>query len=224
MNKILVIMPAYNEAESIETVILNVKKELPEADILVVNDGSSDATSQIARRCGVTIADIPFNMGIGAAMQTGYRYAAAMSYDIAVHVDADGQHPPSQINSLIVPVMRGKADVVIGSRFLGKGKYHPSFARNIGIKIFGALISAITGQRLTDTTSGFRAANQRAIRFFAHNYSDDYPEVEAIVLLHKAGFNIMEVPVNMESRTGGKSSITPLQAFYYMIKVLLQYL
>lgn len=221
MKRILVIMPAYNEAESIEKVILDVKKELPDADILVVNDGSMDATSLIARRCGAAVADIPFNMGIGAAMQTGYRYAAAMDYGIAVQVDADGQHPPDQINFLISPVMQGKADVVIGSRFLGRGKYHPSFARNIGIKIFGTLISAIIRQRLTDTTSGFRAANQRAIRFFAQNYSDDYPEVEAIVLLHKAGFHIMEVPVNMESRAGGKSSITPLQAIYYMIKVLL---
>src|SRR3989338_8349518 len=125
MNRVLVIMPAYNEAASIEGVISAVKKELPDADILVVNDGSTDATSQIARGLGVMVADLPYNMGIGAAMQAGYRYAAMHSYDIAVQVDADGQHPPDQINNLVAPVMEQKADIVIGSRFLGEGEYYP---------------------------------------------------------------------------------------------------
>lgn len=221
MDNILIIMPAYNEAESIERVILVIKKELPDADILVVNDGSKDATSQIAKRLGVMVADLPYNMGIGAAMQTGYRYAALNDYDMAVQVDADGQHPPDQIHCLIAPIIEQKADIVIGSRFLENGNYRPSLARNIGIRIFSIVISIITGQRLTDTTSGFRAANKRVINFFARNYPEDYPEVESIVLLHKAGFNIIEVPVRMEARTAGQSSITPLHAVYYMIKVLL---
>jgi len=160
-------------------------------------------------------------MGIGAAMQTGYSYAALNNYDIAVQVDADGQHPPDQIPFLIQPIMEQKADMAIGSRFLGNGNYRPSLARNIGIRIFSMLLSAITSQRLTDTTSGFRAVNKGVIKFFAKNYPEDYPEVEAIVLLRKARFNIIEVSVKMEARIGGKSSITPLHAVYYMIKVLL---
>ncbi|MBI5049159.1 MAG: glycosyltransferase family 2 protein [Deltaproteobacteria bacterium] len=221
MNKILIIMPAYNEAESIRGVISAVNKELPHVDILVINDGSRDATSHIAKGLGATVIDLPYNMGIGAAMQTGYRYAANMGYDIAVQVDADGQHPPDQIKYLIDPAMEKRADMIIGSRFLGSGEYQPSLARNLGIKVFAAVVSMITGHRLTDTTSGFRAAGKETIRFFAQSYPEDYPEVEVLVLLHKAGFNIMEVPVNMEPRVGGKSSITPLQAIYYMIKVLL---
>ncbi|MBI5328026.1 MAG: glycosyltransferase family 2 protein [Deltaproteobacteria bacterium] len=221
MNRVLVIIPAYNEAESVEGVISSVKKELPDAGILVVNDGSTDTTGHIAKKLGATVIDLPYNMGIGAAMQTGYKYAANMGYDIAVQVDADGQHPPDQIKHLIGPAMEGRADMVIGSRFLGTGEYQPSLARNIGIKVFAMVVSMITGHRLTDTTSGFRAASKEAIRFFTQTYPEDYPEVEVVVLLHKAGFHIMEVPVNMEPRSGGKSSITPLQAIYYMIKVLL---
>src|SRR3990172_9733376 len=136
MNRILVIIPAYNEAESIEKVILEVKKELPDADIFVVNDGSKDTTGSIAKGLGVIVADLPYNMGIGAAMQAGYRYAAMHGYDIAVQVDADGQHPPDQINNLVAPLMEQKADMVIGSRFLGEVKYYPSFARHLGMKIF----------------------------------------------------------------------------------------
>ncbi len=220
-NKVLIIIPAYNEAESIEGVISAVKKELPDAGIVVINDGSMDATGSIAKRLGVTVVDLPYNMGIGAAMQTGYRYAALNDYDIAVQVDGDGQHPPDQIIYLICPISEGKADMVIGSRFLEKGGYHPSLARGIGIKVFSTVISLITGQRITDTTSGFRAVNKGAIEFFTRNYPDDYPEVEAIALLYKAGFNIMEMAVRMKERTGGKSSITALQAIYYMVKVFL---
>lgn len=219
--KILIIIPAYNEAESIQGVISAIKKELPEADIIVINDGSRDDTGSIAKRLGVTVADLPYNMGIGAAMQTGYRHAALNDYDIAVQVDADGQHPPGQIRYLITPLLEEKADAVIGSRFLIKGEYHPSLARNIGIKVFSVVVSMITGKKLTDTTSGFRAVNKRVISFFARNYPDDYPEVEAIVLLHKAGFSIIETAVKMKARAGGKSSITPLHALYYMVKVLL---
>lgn len=221
MHKILVIIPAYNEAESIEGVISDVRKELPDAAIIVINDGSRDDTGSIAKRLGVVVADMPYNMGIGAAMQTGYRYASLHNYDIAVQVDADGQHPADQINYLLCPIVEGKADMAIGSRFIGEGEYQPSLARNIGMKVFSFVVSLITGQKLTDTTSGFRAVNKRVIMFFAENYPYDYPEVEALVLLHKAGFSIMETSVKMKARAAGKSSITPLHAGYYMIKVLL---
>ena len=222
MSRILIIIQAYNEAESIEAVISVVKKELPAADILVVNDGSKDATSILAKEIGgVVVVDLPYNMGIGAAMQTGYRYADLKNYEIAVQVDADGQHPPDQIKYLTTPIIEKEADIVIGSRFLGKGEYNPSLSRNIGIKVFSAVVSMITGQRLTDTTSGFRAVNKKVIKFFAQYYPEDYPEVEALVLLRKARFNIMEIPIRMKARTAGQSSITPLHAIYYMIKVLL---
>jgi glycosyltransferase involved in cell wall biosynthesis len=219
--RILIIIPAYNEQESIGGVIEAVKSEGPPADILVVNDGSWDRTVTVARRYGVTVVNHPFNMGIGAAMQTGYRYAKRAGYDIAVQVDADGQHLAHQITHLIEPILNNDAHVVVGSRFLGKGEYRPSVARYAGMALFSRVVSAILSERITDTTSGFRAAGREVIEFFSDNYPDDYPEAEALVLLHKKGFDIMEVPVEMAERAGGRSSITPLRSFYYMIKVLL---
>lgn len=219
--RVLIIIPAYNEAQSVGGVITSVRRDLPGADIVVVNDGSTDSTSNVARERGAVVIDLPYNMGIGAAMQTGYKYAERMGYDIAVQVDGDGQHPPDQISRIISPVMEGKADIVIGSRFLGEGEYLPSLARSIGIKTFSLMLSLVTGQKVTDPTSGFRAVNKEVIRYYTRNYPEDYPEVEAVVLLHKAGFTIMEVPVRMEARVWGKSSITYVRALYYMVKVSL---
>lgn len=221
MNKILVIIPAYNEGANIGGVISAVRRDVTLADIVVINDGSTDATSCIAKGLCSSVIDLPYNMGIGAAMQTGYRYADMLGYDIAIQVDGDGQHPAHQIGFLIKPLVEGKADVVIGSRFLGEGDYIPSLARSIGIRIFSLVLSVITWKRVTDPTSGFRAINRDAISFLARNYPEDYPEVEAIVLLRKAGFRVTEVPVRMEARVWGKSSITYPRALYYMIKVLL---
>jgi glycosyltransferase involved in cell wall biosynthesis len=219
--KIIVIIPAFNEADSIGGVISDVKREVPGADIVVVNDGSSDRTSDIARSSGVVVLDLPYNMGIGATMQTGYRYAREKGYDVAVQCDADGQHPADQIEKIVEPVASDAADLVVGSRFLGEGEYRPSVARNAGMKVFSRVVSAIIREKVTDTTSGFRAAGRDCIKFFSAHYPDDYPEVEALVLLHKTHFSIMEVPVTMVERTGGRSSITPLRSVYYMIKVLL---
>jgi hypothetical protein len=160
-------------------------------------------------------------MGIGATMQTGYKYARLKGYEVAVQVDADGQHPPDQIKHLLVPLMEGSADLVVGSRFLGKGEYTPSLARGAGISFFSRLISLILRERITDPTSGFRAASRRCIEYFSSHYPDDYPEAEALVLLHKKRFSIMEVPVKMEERGGGRSSITPGKSVYYMVKVFL---
>jgi glycosyltransferase involved in cell wall biosynthesis len=219
--RVLIIIPAYNEEESIGGVIEAVKSIGPPSDILVVNDGSNDKTASIARQYGLTVLDHPFNMGIGATMQTGYRYAARAGYDIAVQVDADGQHPAAEIKHLIEPILNKTAHVVVGSRFLADGGYRPSFMRGAGIALFSRLVSAILREKITDTTSGFRAAGREVIEFFSRNYPDDYPETEALVLLHKKGFDIMEVPVKMVERTGGRSSITPVKSLYYMIKVLL---
>jgi len=219
--KTLIIIPAFNEAVNIGDVVRDVKKNVPRADIVVVNDGSYDATASVARAQGVTVLSHPYNMGIGATMQTGYKYAKTKGYAIAVQVDADGQHPAEEIAHLIEPIVEGRADVVVGSRFLGKGAYRPSFARSAGMAFFSKLVSVIVKERLTDTTSGFRAVGRPCIEYFSSHYPDDYPEVEALVLLHKKGFSIMEVPVKMAERAGGRSSITPVRSVYYMVKVLL---
>ncbi len=219
--KVLVIIPAYNEEQSIAGVISSIKEKAPDVDILVVNDGSSDRTAEVAEALGVTVLSHPFNLGIGATMQTGYKYARLKGYDVAVQVDADGQHPADQIKELVDTLIEKGADLVVGSRFLGRGDYRPSIARSTGIAFFSKVISFILKEKVTDTTSGFRAANRRCIEFFSRIYPDDYPEAEALVLLHKKGFSIIEVPVRMSERTGGRSSITPLRSVYYMIKVML---
>lgn len=219
--KSLVIIPAFNEEASLSHVISSIKKHVPEADIVVVNDGSGDQTASIAASSGVVVLNHLYNMGIGATMQTGYKYASLMGYDVAVQVDGDGQHPADQIRFLVDTLVKNGADLVVGSRFLGEGDYRPSFARSTGMTIFSKVVSAIIREKVTDTTSGFRAAGRRCIGFFSGRYPDDYPEVETLVLLHKKGFSIMEVPVRMSERAGGKSSITPVKSVYYMVKVLL---
>ncbi|MEE8574460.1 MAG: glycosyltransferase family 2 protein [Thermodesulfobacteriota bacterium] len=221
LSKVLVIIPAYNEQESIAGVISSVRSDAPEVDLVVINDGSSDDTAQVARALGVKVLDHLFNLGIGATMQTGYKYANRNGYDIAVQFDGDGQHPAHQITDLIGPVLRRDADVVVGSRFIVKGDYKPSISRGAGMVIFSRLVSLILKEKVTDTTSGFRAVGKDVIAFFSRNYPDDYPEVEALVLLHKKGFRIVEIPVTMMERKGGRSSITPSRSVYYMVKVML---
>ncbi len=225
-NRVLIIIPAYNEQDSIGGVIEDVKGHMPEADIVVVNDGSTDDTSNVVRQKavqhrGVILIDLPYNLGIGATVQTGYRYAVLHGYKVAVQVDGDGQHPAREIRKLIEPVLAGKTDLAVGSRFLGEGDYTPSVFRGSGIKIFASIVSSIVGSRVTDPTSGFRATGLRALKFLEEIYPEDYPEVEALVLLHKGGFVMMEVPVTMAVRQGGRSSITPGRSVYYMVKVML---
>jgi len=219
--KILIIVPAYNEEKSLHGVIRDLRDHGPQADILVVNDGSRDRTEIIARDLGVKVLGLSFNLGIGGAMQTGYRYAEQKGYDIAIQFDGDGQHVATEVQTLLDGLRQGRADIVVGSRFLQPGEYRPSFFRKLGIWIFSVVLSAILRMRVTDTTSGFRAANRRVIEFFARTYPEDYPEVESLVLLHRAGMTIGEVPVVMRDRTEGRSSITPIRSVYYMIKVLL---
>jgi glycosyltransferase involved in cell wall biosynthesis len=219
--KTLVIVPAYNEEESLPGVIQDLRNHLPDVDILVVDDGSRDRTVHAAREAGVLIVSLPFNLGIGGAMQTGYVYAWQHGYDIAVQFDADGQHMAEEIHTLLDVIGSGRADIVVGSRFLSPGEYRPSVFRMIGIWIFSTTLSAILGMKVTDTTSGFRVANRKVIKFFAERYPEDYPEVESLVLLHRSGMTIEEVSVRMRGRTGGRSSITPIRSVYYMIKVLL---
>jgi len=219
--KILVIIPAYNEADTVGRVIEGTQRKLPFADILVVNDGSSDSTSAISKQKGARVLDLSYNLGIGAAMQAGYKFAYTMGYDIAVQCDADGQHHPAAIKKLIDTLIDDGVDMVLGSRYLRKKRYRSFVFRRLGVLIFSKVLSVIVGQRLTDTTSGFRAVNREVIKNFSAFYPCDYPEPEALVLLHRGGFAIKEISVNMSSRKGGNSSITMWRSIYYMAKVLL---
>ncbi len=219
--RLLVIIPAYNEEESLGRVIRKVRAAVPGADVVVINDGSTDATPEIAEGYGAILVSLPYNLGIGSAMQTGFMFARDNHYPIAVQVDGDGQHDPAEIPELLAALREGRADVVIGSRYLEDRGYITPKLRRMGIVILAAIISVITGQRITDPTSGFRALNRRAIDFSAVEYPFDYPEPESVVTFKRAGLRIVEIPVTMNPRYGGQSSITPLRSAYYMIKVIM---
>lgn len=191
-------------------------------DIVVIDDGSTDSTADRAAAAGAAVVRLPFNLGIGGAVQTGFKYALEHGYDTVIRLDGDGQHDPTQIPFLLAPLDRDEADVIVGSRFAnGDGEYRPPFARRAGIRWFARLVSALTGQKLTDTTSGFQAVNARAIRLFAADYPHDYPEVEAAVMVVRHRLRILEVPARMRGRETGRSSITALRSLYYAIKVTL---
>jgi glycosyltransferase involved in cell wall biosynthesis len=219
--KRLAVVPAFNEEASVGHVIDEIRAFDPDFEIVVVDDGSTDRTAGLAADRGVHVIRLPFNLGIGGAVQTGYRYAFEHGYDIAVQVDGDGQHDPSQLARILKPVLDGEADLVVGSRFVGEGAYRSSATRRIGIRIFAGVVSAVVRQRVTDTTSGFRAVNRKGIALFAADYPHDYPEVEATVMCVKHKLRLTEVPVEMRERSGGRSSITALRSIYYMTKVLL---
>jgi glycosyltransferase involved in cell wall biosynthesis len=219
--KILVIIPAYNEENSIASVIGQIRCYAPEADVLVINDGSVDATSERAVEAGARVVNLPFNLGIGGAMQTGYIYAEYHCYDIAIQVDADNQHDPSYIYNLIQPIIDNSADMVIGSRYAGETPYKSTALRRTGMIFFTFLIKLLTNRWIKDTTSGFRAVNKDIIHLFAADYPVDYPEVDVLVKLYKKKFRVIELPVKMKARETGKSSITPVRSIYYMIKVTL---
>jgi hypothetical protein len=217
----LIIIPALNEEKNLPIVVNSIRESCPDFHIVVIDDGSTDNTKAVAERLGCDVVSLPFNLGIGAAVQTGFLFAKEHGYDIAVQVDADGQHLPEEIGKLIEPIRKDELDVVIGSRYVTTTNYDTPFFRRLGMIILSAVNSLILGKKVTDTTSGFRAYNRKAIHFLAENYPDDYPEPEAIVLLARNGFRIGEVAVSMRKRVTGSSSITPVRSIYYMIKVLL---
>jgi hypothetical protein len=221
MPRTLIILPAFNEAANITRTLANVQAAYPHADVVVVNDGSSDDTGKLAAQQGAKVLTLPYNVGIGAGVQTGFKFALLNDYDVVVRNDGDGQHAPDGIQRLVERLAVGDVDMVVGSRFLDNGDYGTPTARRAGISILRGLLSLIVGQRVTDPTSGFAAFNRRAIRLFAQVYPHDYPEPEAIVVLHRAGLQMCEIPVTMLPREGGQSSITPVRSVYYMLKVTL---
>jgi glycosyltransferase involved in cell wall biosynthesis len=219
--KRIAIVPALNEEQTVGGVIDEIRAFDPGFDIVVVDDGSTDRTAGVAADRGAYVLRLPFNLGIGGAVQTGYRFAFERGYDLAVQIDGDGQHDPRQLPAILEPVLNGETDLCVGSRFTGDGAYRSSFARRLGSRIFARVVSAIVRQKVTDTTSGFRAVNRKGIALFAADYPHDYPEVEATVMCVKHKLRLREVPVAMRERGGGASSITAFRSVYYMTKVLL---
>jgi len=224
----LVFIPAWNEAASVAAVIADVRKCLPDADVLVVDDGSTDETGARAAEAGATVATLPFNQGLGAALQTGYLYALREGYDFCAHLDADGQHPPAEVARLLEEIRADRADLVIGSRYRerdGSGNggdagddYRPTLSRRIGTSVFRFFLTLATRQRFTDTTSGMRAANRRVMSLFSESYSPDFAEIESLQLAVRQGLRVEEVPVRMLERAGGTSFLTPLRSAFFIFK------
>jgi len=216
--KTLIIVPCYNEQETIVSLYREICEKTP-YDAIIVNDCSTDNSRVILQQENIPYIDLPMNLGIGGAVQAGYRYAVRNGYDIAVQVDGDGQHDPGQVQFITAPIEQGEADLVIGSRFIEKSGFQSSAMRRFGIKFFKMLICCISGKHITDATSGFRAANRKAMKIFSRYYANDYPEPESNMLAIKNKLHVYEVPVTMRERQGGESSIKALQPIYYMIKV-----
>jgi glycosyltransferase involved in cell wall biosynthesis len=221
----LVFIPAWNEEASVVEVIGDVGRAIPEADVLVVDDGSSDGTAERAREAGALVASLPFNQGLGAALQTGYLYALRNGYDVCAHLDADGQHPAEEVARLLAEVTADRADLVIGSRYHSgavseSGDYRPTISRRIGTSVFRFFLTLATRQRFTDTTSGMRAANRRVMALFSRHYSPDFAEIESLQLAVRQGLRVEELPVRMLERTGGTSFLTPLRSAFFIFKGL----
>ena len=224
MTRKLAIVPAYNESAAIAATVADLRTHAPGFDVVVVDDGSTDDTGARARAAGATVLTMPFNVGVGGAMQCGYQYAFEHDYDVAVQVDGDGQHDARHVPRLLAHL---RADpnlgLVTGSRFLegSEGGYRSSMPRRMGIRIFAKVLSLVVGREITDPTSGMRMVDREGIELFARDYPHDYPEVEAVLLLHFHQLNGAEVPVTMRARTTGVSSINASRSVYYMIKVTL---
>ena len=218
----LAVVPAFNESRSIAAVVQEVRRELPDWDALVIDDGSRDDTAAAAEAAGALVVRAPYNLGIGGAVQTGFIWAREGGYEQMVQIDGDGQHEPDEVASLEAAMAESGVDMVCGSRFLDEDNHYPApISRRTGIHIFAFLLSLFLRQRITDPTSGFRLYNRRAIELFASDYPHDYPEVEVVLMLHQHRLKMKEVPVQMQVRSSGTSSISSGKSAYYMIKVLL---
>ena len=222
MTRVVAVVPAYNEEGAIGRLVDEIAEYQPDLDVVVLDDCSTDGTAAVAEDHGATVLRLPFNVGIGGAVQTGFRYSLEQDYDAAVRLDGDGQHDPSEISKLLGPVERGEANLVIGSRFVdANGTYRPPLARRLGIRVFARLVSLLGGQRVTDTTSGFVALDRVGIELFASEYPHDYPEVEATLVALRSGLRLRQVQVDMRERETGSSSITFVRSLYYIVKVML---
>lgn len=219
--KRIFIIPAYNEAEILPSLIAEVREKAPDFDYVIINDGSSDQTREVCRDKNFNAIHLVANLGIGGAVQAGYKYALENGYEIAIQLDGDGQHDPGSASDLIQPILDDQADFVIGSRFITKAGFQTTWTRRIGIVWLNTVLRIITHQRFTDATSGLRAANRKVIQLFASNYPYDYPEPETICVSVRKGFRVMEAPVVMRERSTGRSSIRPFHAGYYLLKVTL---
>jgi glycosyltransferase involved in cell wall biosynthesis len=218
----IAIVPARNEAGAIGRVVREIVAFDRGLEVVVIDDASTDRTAAVAEQAGAQVVRLPFNLGIGGAVQTGFRYALAHGFELAVRLDGDGQHDARELGKVIEPILAGEADIVVGSRFAARdGHYKGPLTRRVGSRIFAAIVSMLVRQRVTDTTSGFQALNRRGIALFAADYPHDYPEVEATVMVHRHRLRLREVPVTMRERSTGSSSITAFRSVYYIAKVSL---
>ncbi len=220
--KVLIVIPALNEAGPIASVIQQVREEIPGAQVLVVNDGSTDETEQKAKAAGAKVLSHPFNMGYGVALQTGYKYALKYGYEYVLQMDGDGQHDPRYLPVLLKGVQDRNVDVAIGSRFMGEGGYKVPPIRRVGMRLFGFIAGRLSGQRITDPTSGYQALSRRAIEFCTRDaFPGDYPDADVLVMLHRAGLRFREVPVGMHPSLNGQSMHSGLKPLYYIYKMFL---
>jgi glycosyltransferase involved in cell wall biosynthesis len=217
----LAIVPAWNEERDLPAVLADLRRVVPDWDVCVVDDGSTDATAAIAREKGAVVLRLPINLGIGGAVQTGYLWAREHGYEIAAQIDGDGQHDPQYLAAALGRIAAGTADMIIGSRYLAAGGFRSTALRRAGARYLSWFLRLRCGARVTDPTSGFRVAGPRAIELFAANYPSDYPEPEAIALSARRGLLLEEIPVVMRERRHGSSSIGPVRTLYYLIKVSL---
>ena len=220
-NNILVLIPAFNEEQNIAAVVSSVVSRSLGADILVVDDGSSDSTARLAREAGAVVVSLPFNMGYGLALKTGFKFAVAHGYEFVIHLDADGQHDPRSISALLKEIRKGEVDIVIGSRFLGTPRHSHTVARTLGIRLFRTITNIITRGHITDPTSGFQGLNRRAMEFYACYYPVDYPDADVIISSCFAGMRISEVPIDVHPRAAGKSMHSGIGPLYYIFKMFL---
>lgn len=225
-NKILVVIPAYNEGLRIGAIVGSVKHILSSATVIVINDCSADETKAEAMSAGATVVDHPINLGYGAALETGYLYALRYGHEFIIQMDGDGQHLPDEVPKILAPVLNGEADIVIGSRYLAADNtYRASFSRRMGQKFFGKIFSAITRYDITDPTSGFQCLNRKAFELFTKgHFPHDFPDVDVLLMAHYAGFRVKEIPVVMMERSGGTSMHAGLKPLYYVIKMILSIL
>lgn len=220
ISRVLVVLPAWNEQIALPAVLAEVQEYLPEVDVLVVNDGSTDQTSAVARASGVAVLDLPVNLGVGGAMRAGFKYALRQGYDAVIQLDADGQHDPRNVRDLLTAIADEEADVVIGARFAGTGTYEARGPRRWAMSGLSAVLSRLVGTRLTDTTSGFKISGPRAVQLFAGNYPAEYlgDTVESLVIAHRAGLTIRQVGVSMRPRAGGEPSHSPVRAAIFLLR------